>query len=270
MYLERVPLNLPQVIRVYCFLPFLVVFDWLVCNAPGFFGTAWGEIWFPQERLLLIPLMFFPFSWPWLWRRIAKKRAGIDAFAMFCRLYVILPAHLRPKIYSLLPKSSSISQLMQVYACDTVNLAKDRLGSVLDYSETSLKTVDTLMTAYSGGKLLIEAEMTDDQCDDLWIFCKGIGGYVGEVIIRNLGGHWIEPDAQDHVLRLQVGNLVLTPADSMIRRFTEEYKGDVASYYRATKGQLVGRKTDLGNGCIEIKVPPLTSEPKQNPGPPKE
>src|SRR5207237_830435 len=114
--------------------------------------------------------------------------------------------------------------LMQVYASDIVRLVKQRLHITLDYSETSLEAIDLLMKDYSGGKLFVEAEMSAEQLNDLWLLCKGIAGYVGEVIIRNIGGDWVEKPVEGSgaVIILRVKERIETPiADAIFRRFTE-------------------------------------------------
>lgn len=248
VYVERVPLNWPQVLRVYLFLPLLAIFEGLVIFGPRLSGTAWGDMLFRQEALLALALLFLPMiAVLWL-RRSARKRAGVDKVALLNKVGVVGTDEQCAKVAAkLFSKEGGMpfALLMRLYAVDVVNMAEKRLKVRLDYSEASLEAVDLLIQGYSGRKLLVEAQMTESQKDDLWTFCKALGAYVGEVIIRNLGGEWIEKPQPDgaSLIALRVKNgLETAPADSMFRRFTEEYKGGAVSYYRAAKALVEARE----------------------------
>ena len=267
-HVGRVPLNWPQVFRVYLFIPWWLTFDVAVFQAPTLFGAAWGSMWGRAERILLYPLFLLPFMmFGWMRKRAASK-AGLDVPAMMRVLRNAVPPDERFEIEKQWFLSLPLSEIMQVYARDTVRLVQQQLQVTIDYSETSLEAIDRLMESYSGGKLIIESELDEKRSEDLEILCKGLGAYVGEVIIRNIGGEWSEGKTEDNksVMTLKVkGGLTTHPAHSIYRRFTEEYKGGAVSYYRAMKALALKERSE-SDGMTTYKVPPFSSEPPPLPG----
>ena len=72
-----------------------------------------------------------------------------------------------------------------------------RLGIALDYSEQSLEGVDRILAEFTKAGLLVPDDLSAAERDELWVFCKMLGGYVGEVIIRDLGGEWQTKETED-------------------------------------------------------------------------
>src|SRR4051812_37077340 len=118
------------------------------------------------------------------------------------------------------PEQVTIADVMRAYAADTVKYAKRQYGIDLDYSETSLEQIDRILDDRTQGAVIEADKLTPEQQEDLWVYCKMIGGYVGEVIIRNLGGAWQtkELDSGSSSVRLMAaGKIEGSPPDSVWR-----------------------------------------------------
>jgi hypothetical protein len=154
---------------------------------------------------------------------------------------------------------------MRAYAADAVKHAKTRYGFDLDYSEASLAQIDRMLDDRMQGAVIETAKLTPEQQEELWIYCKMIGGYVGEVIIRNLGGSWEtkEIDSGSSSVKLMAaGKIEGSPPDSVWRMLTEPFRSTV-SYYRSLRAILGHGEERTEQGVKMIKVPALSSAPPQ-------
>ncbi|SHL11788.1 hypothetical protein SAMN02745216_04646 [Desulfatibacillum alkenivorans DSM 16219] len=134
----------------------------------------------------------------------------------------------------------NISESMKEYAEMAVQFAKNFYETDLDYSEDSLQKVDEVIAAYRSGQVFDPKELTREQEEDLWIFSKMIGGYVGEVIIRNLGGAWLTRKLDDLNLsiELQIADQVEgSPPEMVFQCLTEPFR-TVEAYYQEAKKSL--------------------------------
>src|SRR5437868_2866427 len=91
----------------------------------------------------------------------------------------------------------TIADVMREYANGAVAYAKRVHGVDLNYSEKSLDDVDAIIATRIASGLIVPDELPASEREELWTFCKVLGGYVGEVILRNLGGAWEMQDAGD-------------------------------------------------------------------------
>jgi hypothetical protein len=156
-----------------------------------------------------------------------------------------------------------IAELMAAYATDAVGYAARRLNITLDFSEASLQDVDRILADYSKGELLVPERLSDAQREELWVFCKVIGGYLGEVIIRNIGGQWELRDQDDGSAAVKVvatGGVEGSPPDSVWRSLTEPNRSTV-SYYRGLKAVLGRGKESIVSGVRTVQLPPLSAQP---------
>src|SRR5438477_3643702 len=96
------------------------------------------------------------------------------------------------------PDENDIGPLMQEFAKIAVSTAENGFGVHLDYSEQSLTDIDNIL--YERWQELLEAEHTDEQLDSIWTISKVWGGYVGEIICRNMSGVW-------HIQTLESGQV---------------------------------------------------------------
>ena len=89
-----------------------------------------------------------------------------------------------------------------------------------------------------------------------------IGGYVGEVIIRNIGGSWQMKEIDDKsssVALLAAGRVQGSPPQAVWRALTEPYKG-MATYYRTLMVALGRGDESLQDGIRMVKLPPLSDQ----------
>jgi hypothetical protein len=164
------------------------------------------------------------------------------------------------------PQQVTIADVMRAYAADAVKHAKRQYGFDLDYSEASLEQIDRMLDDRMQGKVIEPDKLTSEQQEDLWVYCKMIGGYVGEVVIRNLGGTWQtkEIDSGSSSVKLMAaGKIEGSPPDSVWRTFTEPFRSMV-SYYRSLRAILGhgGERTE--QGVRMIKVPALSPAPPES------
>lgn len=158
----------------------------------------------------------------------------------------------------------TISDVMRSYANGAVQYARSRHGLELDFSEASLENIDRILGArvHEGGVHPNQLSQADEE--DLWLYCKMIGGYVGEVIIRNLGGTWLMEDHgpdSSSVKLMAAQKIQGYPPDSIWRALTESGKS-VVSYYRTLLVILgQGNQTIDGHGEQTFKLHPLSSVP---------
>lgn len=163
------------------------------------------------------------------------------------------------------PEQVTIADVMRAYAADSVKHAKTRYGFNLDYSEASLAQIDRMLDDRMQGAVIDAAKLTPEQQDELWNYCKMIGGYVGEVIIRNLGGMWLarEIDPGNSSVKLMAaGKIEGSPPDSVWRTLTEPYR-DTVSYYRALRA-ILGHGEQRTEQSVKVTmVPALSPAPPQ-------
>ncbi len=159
------------------------------------------------------------------------------------------------------PEKVTVADVMRAYAADAVKHAKNQYGFDLDYSEASLEHIDRMLDDKMHGAVIEPDKLTPEQRADLWIYCKMIGGYVGEVIIRNLGGTWQtkELDSGSSSVKLMAaGKIEGAPPDSVWRTLTEPFRSTV-SYYRSLRAILGHGEERTEQGMKMIKVPALSS-----------
>ncbi len=80
---------------------------------------------------------------------------------------------------------SKIERIAETYALDAVDLARDRFGATLDWSDSSIQEVETILKRLH--ETIRRAKPSQDQ---IYQFAKIFGSYVGEVIRRNHRARW--------------------------------------------------------------------------------
>ena len=136
---------------------------------------------------------------------------------------------------------TNISESMKGYADLAVQFALNFYETELDFSEESLNKVDELISTYRSGQVFDPKELTEEQEQDLWIFSKMMGGYVGEVIIRHLGGTWLTRKLDDLNLSIELNianQLEGSPPEMVFQCLTEPFQS-VAHYYKEAKKSLL-------------------------------
>ena len=94
----------------------------------------------------------------------------------------------------------TISDVMRAYALEAEQMAHRELGVTLNYAEDSLQHVNLLLSARFVNGPIIEPRLDKSEEEAMRQFCKVIGGYFGEVVIRNIGGNWLADVAADRCL----------------------------------------------------------------------
>ena len=118
--------------------------------------------------------------------------------------------------------------MMQMYAVDAVTLAS-RLGNELNYSEDSLAIVEEILAMYH--KSLTD-EVTEDQ---IGLMSLTWGGYVGEVMRRQLGGEWI---MEKEMVKLVIKNTEYFPTGVTYLRIKEGPEQSITDYYASIKNGM--------------------------------
>jgi hypothetical protein len=156
----------------------------------------------------------------------------------------------------------NIAHIMRTYADDAVAYAERRLGIALDYSEQSLEGVDRMLAEFTEAGLLVPDELSAAERQELWVLCKMLGGYLGEVIIRNLGGEWQTKEMGDGatVVKLVTAGVEGSPPEAVWRALTEPYKA-IVSYYRGLRAILGHGEESMVNGIRTVRLPPLSAQP---------
>ena len=102
-----------------------------------------------------------------------------------------------------------VADVMREYANAAIAYSKRCFNVTLDFSERSLESIDRILVDYKKDGVIDPEELSDAEQEELWDFCKMMGGYVGEVIIRNIGGNWQTKDVGegDVLIKLVSGGL---------------------------------------------------------------
>jgi hypothetical protein len=130
----------------------------------------------------------------------------------------------------------NVDVVMKAFAHDAVAAAARR-GVVLDYSEQSLDVVDELLGRES---FIGQTPRTPDSNEDeetLWVASKMFGAYVGEVVLRTLGGKWVSETAPDGGIRptIMIEGARGFPVDKVWKRLTESEYDALGGYCRALR-----------------------------------
>jgi hypothetical protein len=137
----------------------------------------------------------------------------------------------------------TISDVMQAYAQDAVDLARERFSIDLDYSEGSIKDVESILTtmyyALPTGLLsrLLRRRPADEQ---IWQMAKMWGGYVGEVMRRQWGGEWTSATEAmpGTVITLCIHGSDIYPPAKVYKRLVNGSEDSVWFYYQVLKQEL--------------------------------
>jgi hypothetical protein len=158
----------------------------------------------------------------------------------------------------------TIADVMRAYADDAVTFAKRQFDITLDFSERSLEHVDRILADHGQGGSLVPGQLSDAEREELWMFCKMMGGYIGEVIVRNIGGEWQTKDlgSGDVSVVLVTADVRGSPPEAVWRTLTEPYKG-IVTYYRGLRAILGHGEENTEHGFRSIRVPPLSEQPPQ-------
>ncbi len=157
----------------------------------------------------------------------------------------------------------TVKDIMIAYANDATVFARERFDIQLDFAEKSLDDIEFILTEYTQGKQIDPDSLNEEQQEELWTFCKMIGGYVGEVIVRNIGGSWgskeIDNNSSSVILKVE-GGIEGSPPEAVWRTLTEPYKS-IVTYYRSLRVIRGDGQQTTENGIKSVKLPPLSAVP---------
>jgi hypothetical protein len=140
---------------------------------------------------------------------------------------------------------TTIDDVMKAYAVDAVSAAARRKVA-LDYSEQSLDAVDDLLSRESFvGRTPRTPESPEDEAT-LWALSKAFGGYVGEVVLRVLGGRWMAESTPGGGTRpaVEVRGVKGFPVEKVWKRLTESEFASVGGYCRVLRAIMEKRAAD--------------------------
>jgi hypothetical protein len=135
---------------------------------------------------------------------------------------------------------ATITDVMQAYAQDIVDLASEQFQTNLDFSESSLEQVEEILARlYNSlpksalGKLFRRGPSQDQ----IWQMAKAWGGYIGEVIRRRWGGEWTTETAAHPgiVVTLRVLDIDIFPSAKAYKRLTNGPEDNIWHYYQVLK-----------------------------------
>lgn len=130
---------------------------------------------------------------------------------------------------------ADVNDMMEAYAQDAVDYAA-HLKRVLDFSEKSIEQVEELCillyNAIPRGffKKLIRKAPSEETIIQM---SKMLGGYVGEVLIKNYGGSWdIENFMnQGETIVLTIEDIKIFPVGKVYKRLKNGPEDNVAHFY---------------------------------------
>ncbi|MHB8303055.1 MAG: hypothetical protein ACYDC6_09495 [Acidobacteriaceae bacterium] len=134
---------------------------------------------------------------------------------------------------------ASIAEMMQSCSAEAVQLADDRFGFHLDYSEESVQSLETILSSVSAGLQAAQKQASDKQTVEQEV--KRWGGYLGEVVRRRWSGEWSlvqYPGGAAAVPALLVGGSQLYPLVKVYRRLTMGEAENVWTFYQKIRQKL--------------------------------
>ena len=127
-------------------------------------------------------------------------------------------------------------------AAEAVQSSRDKLGIELDYSIESLETLD---------RLLNDLHASGRKSRDLGGAVILFGCYLGEVLIRKLGGKWVR--AEDAGYTAATGfpivlwlseDLSCNPLGKVAKRIDNGSEDNLPFFFKALSGDPLGRRSD--------------------------
>ena len=112
-----------------------------------------------------------------------------------------------------------------------VIFSKNKLGIRLDFSEDSLSLLDDILEAFHKAN-----ENNDFDNDKLIDLSMVFGGYLGEVISKNIGGIWEEND--NKTIFLKVNNQKVLPLNIIYKRINIGERASVKRWYYKFKEKI--------------------------------
>ena len=124
---------------------------------------------------------------------------------------------------------TSVAETMSAHAAEAMKLTRKHFVVELDFSETSVQQMEHVMAdvefAYPGGKSSENVEM----------FARLWGAYLGETIRRNCGGEWLAAE-DDAAPVLKMNDTIVSPHDVVRRCLTDGSPAELSRFYEQVRG----------------------------------
>jgi hypothetical protein len=123
-----------------------------------------------------------------------------------------------------------LQQVAEAYALDAIDFARDTFGLSLDWTDRSVKHVETIL-----GSLYDQIPTEKPSEEQVFQFAKVLGSYVGEVFRRNHGAVWGMVSVEDGSfpgLRADQTGTEFWPWGRAHRRLTNGPEDNVWHYYQ--------------------------------------
>jgi hypothetical protein len=121
-----------------------------------------------------------------------------------------------------------VAEVAEAYSLDAVDFAARSLDITLDWSEGSIRQVEEML-----GRLHDDMPSARPTQDEVWVFAKAFGSYMGEVLRRHHGGEWgtISMDGQSFPGLRQANGVLIWPWSKAHKRLTNGAEDNVWHYY---------------------------------------
>ena len=128
-----------------------------------------------------------------------------------------------------------VAEIASAFSLDAVDFAARNFGIALDWSESSIPTVERML-----GQLHDEMAHSKPPDDTIWKVAKMFGSYVGEVLRRHHGGDWgiVRMGDQSFPGLQQVGGALCWPWGKARNRLINGPEDDVSIYYSVLAKQV--------------------------------
>ncbi|HYL86325.1 MAG TPA: hypothetical protein VE263_19025 [Candidatus Angelobacter sp.] len=147
------------------------------------------------------------------------------------------------QVDSAMTNAASLDEQMAVCAQEAATLARDRYGITLDFSEASVKELESLL---AGMHTSLPKAGDPARPSDQWLTGVAVtfGAYLGEIFRKNLGGKWMpqNPVAPGSLPALNVLGNTLTPCRKVLKRILEGPAENVAFFYNGAC-QIIRERT---------------------------
>jgi hypothetical protein len=156
-------------------------------------------------------------------------RAFLSAFVIFFLFFS--GAALSDTTQSFTP-DPNVQKIAEAYAQDAVDFTRQQFNISLDWSDSSISSVELALAKMHTSFLSTNPRPTEEQAMS---FAKGFGSYIGEVYRRNHGGEWgiVNLNGQKFPgLRTKSGTN-FWPWGRALNRIMQGPENNVADYYRA-------------------------------------
>lgn len=128
-------------------------------------------------------------------------------------------------------KMERLNRIFKEASLRAVVFSRKSLGVNLDFSEESLKDLDNILDVFSRNK-----NIEDVNKEKLIDVVMRFGGYLGEVISKNISGNWNETEEKEIFLR--VNNKIVYPLNIVYKRIKIGERASIESWYNKFKNKF--------------------------------